>query len=58
MNLQHINNEGELAEVLQVLPAGARYLIIDAIGLPAGIVKAEENLTDYVHRVQDQLVRA
>ncbi len=58
MELQHINNEGELADVLQVLPAGVQHLIIDALGLPAGIVKAEENLTDYVHRVQDRLVRA
>lgn len=56
--MKHINNEGELSEVLQALPAGIRHLIIDAVGQPAGIDYKAENLTDYVHRIQDQLVRA
>lgn len=56
--MKHINNEGELVELLQELPAGIRHLIIDAIGLPVGIDYKVENLTDYVHRIQDQLVCA
>ncbi len=58
MDLQHIQKGTELVEVMQALPADARHLIIDAIGLPLGIVKAEETLTDYVYRIQDELVRA
>ena len=56
--MKHINNDRELSKVLQALPAGIQHLIIDAIGLPVDSNKEHENLTDYVHRVQDQLVRA
>lgn len=57
MEAQHINNKQELSKALRLLPAGARRLIIDAVGRPVGGYNYTETLTDYVHRVQDQLVR-
>ncbi len=54
MELQHIKRDVELADVLQTLPRGAKHLIIDAIGRPVGDYYPE-TLTDYVHRIQDEL---
>ena len=54
MELQHINNKAELPDILQGLPMGAKHLIIDAIGRPVGDYYPE-TLTDYVHRIQDEL---
>lgn len=54
MNAQHIDNKAELSKVLQALPRGAKHLIIDAIGRPVGSYYPE-TLTDYVHRIQDEL---
>lgn len=56
MNAQHIKRGNELVEVLQALPVDVKHLIIDAVGLPVGNY-FPETLTDYVHRIQDQLVR-
>ena len=54
----HINRKAELAKILQALPQEQRHIVIDAVGRPVGGYAYIETLTDYVYRIQDQLVRA